>query len=64
VGIISFYIGGDEVQTACKDQRDKEKFEILKEIHVSPIAGHSGINRRYRKLKKWQFMKNAVGKIY
>ena len=65
VGTISFYIGGDEVQAACTDLSDKEKFEILKEIHDSPIGGHSGINRRYRKLKQfinWQCMKDDVEK--
>jgi hypothetical protein len=37
--------GEDESETACTDLSDKEKLEILKEIHDSPIDGHAGIDR-------------------
>jgi len=45
--------GKDELETACDGSSDKEKLEILKEIHDSPIGGHVGINRTYRKLKQF-----------
>jgi hypothetical protein len=53
----------DESQTACRDLNEKEKIEILKEIHDSPTGGHAGINRTYRKLKhfiNWAGMKSGV----
>jgi len=53
----------DELQTVCRDLSEKEKLEILKEIHDSPIGGHAGIIRTYRKLKQfinWPGMKNYV----
>jgi hypothetical protein len=37
--------GADKVETAYAKLSDKEKLEILKEIHDSPIGGHAGINR-------------------
>jgi hypothetical protein len=55
--------GEDESETACRDLIEKEKLEILKEIHDSPIGGHAGINRTYRKLKQfinWPGMKSDV----
>jgi len=39
----------DESETACRDLIEKEKLDILKEIHDSPIGGHAGINCTYRK---------------
>jgi transposase InsO family protein len=42
---------------------DKEKTEILKEIHESPIGGHAGMNKTYKRLKHfitWQGMKGDV----
>jgi hypothetical protein len=53
----------DKSQTACGDLSEKEKLEILKEIHDSSIGGHAGINRTYHKLKQfinWHGMKNDV----
>jgi hypothetical protein len=35
----------DESETACRDLSEKEKWEILKEIHDSQIGGHTGIIR-------------------
>ena len=55
--------GEDESEAACRDLSEKEKSKILKEIHDSPIGGHAGINRRYRKLKQftnWLGMKSDV----
>lgn len=55
----------DKVEAACAVLSDKEKLEILKEIHDSPIGGHAGINRTYGKLKQfinWQGMKGDVEK--
>jgi len=52
-------------ETACTALSQKEKLEILKEIHDSPIGGYAGINCTYRKLKQfinWQGMKNDVEK--
>jgi hypothetical protein len=52
-----------ESETAYTDLSDKEKLEILKEIHDSPIGGHVGIMRTYQKLKQfinWRGMKNDV----
>jgi hypothetical protein len=37
--------GEDESETACRDLSEKEKLEILKEIHYSPLGGHTGIVR-------------------
>jgi hypothetical protein len=57
--------GEDELETACTDFSYKEKLEILKEIHDSPVGGHAGMNRTYRKLKQfinWQGMKSTVKK--
>jgi hypothetical protein len=57
--------GEDESETACRDLSEKEKLEILKEIHDSPIGGHAGIIRTYRKLKQfinWPGMKSDVEK--
>jgi hypothetical protein len=34
-----------ESKTACTDLSAKEKLEILKDIHVSPIGRHAGIMR-------------------
>jgi hypothetical protein len=45
--------GEDESETACRDLSEKEKWVILKEIHDSPIGGHTGIIRTYRKLKQF-----------
>jgi hypothetical protein len=55
--------GSDKVETACAAVSAKEKLEILKEIHDSPIGGHAGINRTYRKLKQfinWEGTKSDV----
>jgi len=32
-------------EPVCKDLSEKEKLEILGEIHDSPLGGHAGINR-------------------
>jgi hypothetical protein len=37
--------GEDESETAYRDLSEKEKLEILKETHDSPIGGHAAINR-------------------
>jgi len=53
--------GKDESETVCTVLSEKEKLEILKEIHDSPIGGHAGIIHTYRKLKQfinWPGMKN------
>ena len=55
--------GEDESETSCRDVSEKKKLEILKEIHDSPIGGHAGIIRTYRKLKQfinWPGMKRDV----
>jgi len=52
--------GKDESETVCRDLSEKEKLKILKEIHDSPMGGHAGIVRTYRKLKQfinWPGMK-------
>jgi hypothetical protein len=57
--------GEDESQTACTDVSEKEKLEILKEIHDSHIGGRAGINHTYRKFTRfinWQDMKSDVEK--
>jgi hypothetical protein len=46
-----------------KEFNDKEKTEILKEIHESPIGGHAGMNKTYKRFKhliNWQGMKGDV----
>jgi len=53
--------GKDESETVCRDLSEKEKLEILKEIHDSPFGGHAVIIRTYRQLKQfiiWPGMKN------
>ena len=55
--------GGMESGTQCSTLSEKQKLGILKEIHDSPLGGHVGINRTYRKLKQfvdWTGMKNDV----
>jgi hypothetical protein len=55
--------GADESEEAYTDLSEKEKLEILKEIHDSPIGGHAGVTRTYRKLKhfiNWQCMNDDV----
>jgi hypothetical protein len=55
--------GSDKIETACAEVSAKEKLEILKEIHDSPIGGHACINRTYRKLKQfinWEGVKSDV----
>jgi hypothetical protein len=50
-------------EPVCKDLSEEEKLEILKEIHYSPLGGHAGINRTYRKLRQfinWPGMKTDV----
>jgi hypothetical protein len=45
---------------------DKEKFGILKEMHESPIGGHTGMNRTYQRLKQyinWEGMKKDAEKF-
>jgi hypothetical protein len=42
---------------------EKEKSEILKELHERPIGGHVGMNRTYKRLKQyvsWEGMKEDV----
>jgi hypothetical protein len=42
---------------------DKEKMETLKEIHESPIGGHAGMNKTYKRPRyfvKWNGMKDDV----
>jgi transposase InsO family protein len=42
---------------------DKEKAEILREMHDSPIGGHVGMNRTYKRLRhfiNWEGMKHDV----
>jgi hypothetical protein len=54
--------------TENQDKKDKkftakEKMEILKEIHESPIGGHAGMNKTYKRFKhfiNWQEMKHDV----
>jgi len=45
--------GEGESETACRYISGKEKLEISKEIHDSPIGGHAGLNRTYHKLKQF-----------
>ena len=55
--------GIDESEIVCRDLSEKEKLEILKEFHDSPIGGHAGIIHTHRKLKQfinWPGMKNDV----
>jgi hypothetical protein len=50
-------------EPVCKDLSEKEKLEILKEIHDSPLGGHAGINRTYRKFRQyinWPGMKTDM----
>ena len=46
------------------DKEDSErKLKILSDFHNSPLGGHSGMNRTYKRLKQfyfWQGMKNDV----
>jgi hypothetical protein len=42
---------------------DKEKLEILKELYETPIGGHIGMNKTYKRLKQyisWEGMKEDV----
>jgi hypothetical protein len=43
----------DERKTAFRVLSEREKFEVLKEIHDSPMGGHTGIIRTYRKFKQF-----------
>jgi hypothetical protein len=41
----------------------KEKMEILREMHKSPIGGHVGMNRTYKRLRpflNWEGMKRDI----
>jgi hypothetical protein len=45
---------------------DKEKLRILKEMNVSPIGDHTGMNRTYQRLKhyiSWKGIKNDIEKF-
>jgi hypothetical protein len=56
----------EEVKAArekSKELNEKEKLEILKELHETPIGGHQGMNRTYNRLKQyvnWEGMKGDV----
>jgi hypothetical protein len=58
---------GVEIEATCSKSGNlsaKEKIEILKEFHDSPLGGHAGMNRTY-KLKQfveWPGMKNDIEK--
>jgi transposase InsO family protein len=46
-----------------KELTSKEKMEILREMHESPIGGHVGMNRTYKRLRhfiNWDGMKTDV----
>jgi hypothetical protein len=44
---------GKSEETVVKNAKltEKEKLEILKELHESPIGGHGGMNRTYKRRK-------------
>jgi transposase InsO family protein len=53
----------EEVKGKNMKLTDKEKLEILKELHETPIGGHIGMNRTYKRLKqyiRWEGMKEDV----
>jgi hypothetical protein len=47
-------IDGQPCETDIKVEEfsDKEKLEILKEVHDMPIGGHRGMSSTYKKLKQ------------
>jgi hypothetical protein len=52
-----------ETDVEAKEFSDKEKFEILKEVHETPICGHRAMSSTYKKLKhhvSWKRMKEDV----
>jgi hypothetical protein len=54
-------VEGQEVKD--KKLSSKEKMEILREMHESPIGGHVGMNRTYKRLKhfiNWEGMKSDI----
>jgi hypothetical protein len=54
-----------ESEISCRKLGEKEKLDILKEIHDSPFGAHADINRTDRKLKQfmdWPGMKNDIEK--
>jgi hypothetical protein len=53
----------EEVEEKNTGLSDKEKLEILQELHETPIGGHIGMNRTYKRLKhyiSWEGMKEDV----
>jgi hypothetical protein len=46
---------GKSEEAKVKDAKltEKDKFEILKELHENPIGGHVGMNRTYKRLKHY-----------
>jgi hypothetical protein len=53
----------EEQEVKNKELSSKEKMEILREMHDSPVGGHVGINRTYEKLRHfidWEGMKRDV----
>jgi hypothetical protein len=52
-----------ETDIKAEEFSDKEKLEILKEVHDTPIGGHRGMTSTYKKLKQyvsWTGMKEDV----
>jgi transposase InsO family protein len=50
-------------ETENKEITAKEKMEILKEMHESPVGGHGGMTRTYKRLRhfiNWEGMKRDV----
>jgi hypothetical protein len=56
-------VEADSSRTRNIKLSDREKLEILKEMHESPIGGHTGMNRTYQRLKKyitWEGIQNDI----
>ena len=56
---------GKSVEVTAKQAEltDREKLEILRELHETPVGGHIGMNRTYKRLKQyisWEGMKDDV----
>jgi hypothetical protein len=50
-------------ETENEESTAKEKMEILKEMHESPVGGHGGMTRTYKRLRhfiNWEGMKRDV----